>query len=105
VEAVPREVLACQTDDGREPFSEWLDTLDPKTQAIVFERVDRVVNGNLGDCASVGEGVSELRIDVGPGYRIYFGQVGNEVHLISGGHKIRQQQDIRAAQKFWRKHD
>ena len=105
MEAIPREVLACQADDGREPFSEWLDTLDPKTQAIVFERVDRVVNGNLGDCSSVGEGVSELRIDFGPGYRIYFGQVGNQVHLISGGQKIRQQQDIRSAQKFWREHD
>ena len=105
MEANPREVLVCQTDDGREPFSEWLDTLDPRTQAIVFERVDRVVNGNLGDCRSVGEGVSELRIDFGPSYRIYFGQVGSEVHLISGGQKSRQQQDIRAAQKFWREHD
>jgi putative addiction module killer protein len=47
---------------------------------------------------------SELRIDFGPGYRVYFGQVGDEVHLIDGGSKDTQNADIAAAQKFWRTH-
>jgi putative addiction module killer protein len=105
VEAIPREVLICEADDGREPFREWLDSLDLVTEAHVIERLDRVERGLLGDCSSVGGGVSELRIDHGPGYRIYFGQVGREIHLISGGQKKRQQQDIIAAQRFWNDHD
>jgi len=105
VEAVPREVVACQDDQGREPFSEWLDTLDPKTEAIVLERIDRVVRGIFGDHASVGGGVSELRIDVGPGYRVYYGLTGKEVHLISGGQKMRQQWDIESAKRFWSEHE
>ncbi|WP_183790574.1 type II toxin-antitoxin system RelE/ParE family toxin [Tunturiibacter gelidoferens] len=105
VEAFPREVVVCQADDGREPFSEWLDSLDPVTEAYVIERLDRVERGLLGDHSSVGGGVSELRIDHGPGYRIYFGQAGREIHLISGGQKKRQQQDIIAAQRFWKSHD
>jgi putative addiction module killer protein len=101
VDGVFREILVCQTADGREPFSEWLDTLDPKTTAIVLERIDRV---DFGACTPVGEGVSALRIDFGPGYRIYFGQVWLEVHLIRGGSKKRQPREIAAAKEFWRGH-
>jgi len=75
MEAIPREVLVCQADDGSEPFSAWLDSLDSRTEAIVLERIDRVERGNFGDHDSIGEGVSDLRIDVGPGYRIYFAQL------------------------------
>ncbi len=98
-------MVACQSDDEREPFTEWLDTLDPVTEAIVIERVDRVERGLLGDCESVGGGVFELRIDHGPGYRIYFGQVGHEIHLIGGGKKKGQQKDILAAREFWNDHE
>jgi len=104
LEAIPREVLVCQADDGREPFTEWLDTLDAKTEAAVLERVDRVTQGTFGDHSSVGEGVLELRLDIGPGYRIYYGLSGNEVHLIRGGQKLRQQRDIEAAKRFWSDH-
>jgi putative addiction module killer protein len=54
---------------------------------------------------SVGEGVSELRLDFGPGYRVYFGQIGNQVHLIGGGIKALQAGDIASAKEFWRQHD
>jgi putative addiction module killer protein len=101
----PREVLVCRTADGSAPFLDWLDSLDPKTEAIVMERIDRVERGNLGDHGSVGDGVAELRIDFGPGYRVYFGQIGSEIHLIRGGQKARQQSDIQAARKFWSGHD
>jgi putative addiction module killer protein len=83
---------------------EWLDGLDPKTRGIVRNRIDRIENGNLGDTRSVRGGITELRIDFGPGYRVYFGQVGDEVHLIDGGSKDTQSTDIIAAQNFWKTH-
>jgi putative addiction module killer protein len=94
VDPVPREILICHTNDGGEPFSEWLDALPPKVRGIVRNRIDRLEEGNLGDTRRVGEGVSELRIDFGPGYRVYLGQVGNQVHLIRGGAKASQKSDI-----------
>jgi putative addiction module killer protein len=104
VEAKPREILICHTTDDRKPFFEWLDGLDPRTRGIVRNRIDRIESGNMGDTRSVGGGVVELRIDFGPGYRVYFGQVGNEVHLIDGGSKQMQDIDITAARKFWETH-
>ena len=65
-------------------------------------RLRRLENGNLGDYRSVGEGVFELRIDYGPGYRVYFGQVGSTiVLLLCGGDKSTQDQDISTAKRYW----
>ena len=65
--------------------------------------ISRVRQGNLGDCKPVGEGVSELRVDYGPGYRVYFGQKGRTlVVLLCGGDKRTQDRDIRLARQFWR---
>jgi len=65
-------------------------------------RLDRVALGNLGDIKFVGEGVSELRIDEGKGYRVYFGRQGNKVIvLLCGGDKSSQQKDIKQAKKYW----
>ena len=59
-------------------------------------------HGNLGDYRSVGEGVCELKIDYGPGYRVYFGQIGSTiVLLLCGGNKSTQEQDIRRAIEYW----
>ncbi len=101
----PREILICQWEDGGEPFTEWLNSLDSMNRARVRNRLDHVEDGNLGVHKSVGRGVVELVLDFGPGYRIYIGQIGNEVHLISGGSKRTQQRDIRAAQTFWSEHE
>jgi len=100
----PKEVVAFRTRDGRVPFEEWLDDLnDKRAVARVLARLARVRQGNLGDCKPVGEGVSELRVDYGPGYRVYFGQRGRTlVVLLCGGDKRRQDRDIRLAREFWR---
>ncbi|HCU23444.1 MAG TPA: addiction module killer protein, partial [Deltaproteobacteria bacterium] len=65
-------------------------------------RIARIRKGNLGYCRDVGKGVTELKIDFGPGYRIYFGRRGNEiVVLLSGGDKKSQWKDIKAAHEYW----
>ena len=101
--ATPKEVVAFRTRDGQVPFEEWLDDLkDKRAVARVLARLARVRHGNLGDCKPVGEGVSELRVDYGPGYRVYFGQKGRTlVVLLCGGDKRTQDRDIRLAKQFW----
>jgi putative addiction module killer protein len=85
-----------------ETFSDWLAGMrDSAARAIVVRRVARLANGNLGDIKSVGGGVSELRIHVGPGYRVYISQRSNVlIVLLCGGDKSSQQRDIRKAQKL-----
>jgi putative addiction module killer protein len=102
--ATPKDVVVFRAPDGRVPFEEWLAQLnDKKAVARVLARLARVRQGNLGDCKSVGEGVSELRVDYGPGYRIYFGQKGRTlVVLLCGGDKRTQGRDIRLAKQYWR---
>src|SRR5580692_9788878 len=99
----PKEVVVFRARDGRVPFEEWLNDLDDKRAvARVLARLARVRQGNLGDCKAVGEGVLELRVDYGPGYRVYFGQQGRTlVVLLCGGDKRSQDRDIRQAKLFW----
>jgi putative addiction module killer protein len=99
----PRSVLVYRTREGQLPFDEWLrDLRDQNAVARVLARIGRVRHGNMGDCKPAGEGVSELRVDYGPGYRVYFGQKGSTlVILLCGGDKRTQQRDIRLAQKYW----
>ncbi|GAB4191276.1 MAG: hypothetical protein Fur006_34200 [Coleofasciculaceae cyanobacterium] len=103
MEAQPREIRNYLTTDGKSPFSKWRDSLrDNRAKAKIKTRLDRVEVGNLGDYRSVGEGVFELRIDYGSGYRIYFGQIGTTiVLLLCGGDKSTQEQDIRKAIEYW----
>jgi len=99
----PREVTAYQTREGQVPFNEWLDELDDQNAvARILARLARVRQGNLGDCKSLGEGVSELRVDYGPGYRVYAGQKGRTlVILLCGGDKRTQERDIQRAKRYW----
>lgn len=82
-----------------EVFVEWLDSLrDIRARARVLVRVERLAAGNPGDVKPVSEGVSELRIDYGPGYRVYFKKRGREVViLLAGGDKSTQARDIKKA--------
>ena len=103
MEVAPKELRIYVTEEGREPFSEWLASFrDIKTRAKIRVRLDRVSLGNFGDCNGVGEGVQELRIDYGPGYRVYFGLEGQTiVLLLCGGDKSTQIKDIETAKRYW----
>jgi putative addiction module killer protein len=84
-------------------FADWLKRLhDATARARINLRIDRVsLTGNLGDVKAVGEGVGELRIDYGPGYRLYFAKRGTEIILLLiGGDKSSQQRDIEQAKKL-----
>jgi len=100
--ARPFRIQEYLTDRGVSPFREWLDELDVSVKACVQARVLRFESGNLGDYKSVGGGVLESRLDVGPDYRIYFGiDEGDLVLLLVGGTKRTQQRDIRQARGYW----
>jgi putative addiction module killer protein len=85
-------------------FAKWLDGLrDIRARARVQARIERLAAGNPGDVEPVGEGVSELRINYGPGYRVYFEQRGRElIILLAGGDKATQAKDIKAALRLAR---
>ena len=85
-------------------FAQWLDGLrDIKARARVQARLDRMAEDNPGDVKPVGEGVSELRIDFGPGYRVYFKSRGRElIVLLAGGDKKTQATDIKVALRLAR---
>ena len=87
-----------------ELFANWLDDLrDVRARARVQVRIERLAAGNPGDVQPVGEGVSELRIDYGPGYRVYFKKIGREVViLLAGGDKRTQAADIKTALRLAR---
>lgn len=87
-----------------ETFAQWLDGLrDVRARARVQVRIERLAAGNTGDVEPVGEGVSELRIDYGPGYRVYFKRHGREVViLLAGGDKRTQSADIKTAVRLAR---
>ena len=102
IEAYPKEIRIYATTDGRMPYTEWSRGLDPEARARIQIRLDNVRRGNLGHRKSVGKGVTELKVDYGPGYRIYIGQQGKRVIvLLGGGDKRRQQRDIEQAQDYW----
>lgn len=88
------------------PFVEWLTSLnDRRTVGVVRARLNRIRLGNFGDCKSVGGGVEGLRIDFGPGCRVYYGRDGAVVVvLLGGGHKKTQTRDILTAQQHWKEY-
>ena len=100
---IEREIKKLELQKGLVPFDEWFGSLcDRKMQAAVDARLTRVRAGNFGDCKSVGGGVFELRIALGPGLRVYYGLHGREVViLLGGGDKSTQARDIRRAQQLW----
>ena len=97
------ELFRYQREDGAEPFTEWLNSVRDKiAQARIRIRLRQVEAGNMGDCEPVGEGVVELRVHVGAGYRVYCGLRGKTmVILLHGGNKGSQAADIKRAKDYW----
>ena len=98
-----KEVKEYLAENGRSPFREWIVSLkDMKTRAGIRMRVNRLRLGSFGDCRFLGNGVYELKIDFGPGYRIYLGRESDVILiLLCGGDKKTQKKDIVKAKQLW----
>ena len=92
-----------KTSTGKEPAKEWLSSVkDTLTQAILYKRIRQAGLGQFGKTRNVGDGVWELKIDYGPGYRVYYGIHGDELILIlTTGSKRTQTSDIKKARAYW----
>jgi len=96
------KLVQYETEDGACPFADWFDELDVQAALKVRTALARMEVGNFGDVKPVGQGVSERRINYGPGFRIYFGQEGGKlIVLLVGGTKKRQQRDVAQAKAYW----
>ena len=99
------EVKRYITLGRREPFTQWLDSLDPPTRSKIQAVLERMERGILSDIKSLGGGLFEGRINFGPGYRIYFVRAGRRIIvLLGGGDKGSQGKDIRPARRFLREY-
>lgn len=97
-----RELIVYETSSGVKPFDVWYDSIkDPVMRFRISSRVNRIRTGNLGDKKSLEGGVCELRLQYGPGYRIYYSELDNIVLLLlCGGNKSSQSRDIKKAVEF-----
>jgi len=96
------QILEYTTDDGASPFARWFDRLNAPAALKVRRAIAQIEAGNFANTKSVGSGVRERIIEFGPGYRVYFGRVGDTwVILLGGGTKKRQQKDIDTAKTHW----
>lgn len=101
-----KRVIVYQDNTGKEPFTNWLNSLrDSTTRRRILKRLLRVESGHYGDYQSVGDGVYELRFFFGAGYRVYFGEDADTiVVLLTGGDKSSQRRDIKQAKDYWRRY-
>lgn len=100
--AIKKHLEIYTSVNGEQPFIEWLESIDSKIRYRIKERLDRVALGNFGDVKSLRDGVFELRLWFGSGYRIYFGQENDTVVLLlCGGDKRSQKKDLKKAIDYW----
>jgi len=106
MQTFPFEIKYYIDTKGEKPFKEWLDKLkDRNARAKIRVRIDRVRLGNIGDSRYIGQGVHELKINYGPGYRVYYAEEGVRIILLLlGGDKSRQEENIEQAKKFLAEH-
>lgn len=89
---------------GRNPFERWYEKLESSTRARIAVMLDRLSRGGMAT-KGVGLGVQEVKVDLGPGFRVYFGKDGEAlIILLGGGTKRRQEQDIQTARQLWREY-
>ena len=102
----PKQIVFYADEDGNEPFQTWIDALrDTQGRRRIIKRLLRVSQGNYGDVEPIGEGLSELRLFFGPGYRVYFGEdSGNIVVILCGGDKDSQDSDIENELAYWQEY-
>lgn len=99
-----KKVIVYADENDNEPYNSWIDGLrDKRNQQRIRTRARRLEQGLYGDCEPVGEGISELRMFFGPGYRVYFAEdADNIVILLCGGDKDSQNRDIKSAKEYWK---
>ena len=103
-QVIQRKIYYYKEASGGVPFLIWINSLrDTKTKAILLSRISRAGKGLFGDVKGLGSGLQELRVDYGPGFRIYMGVDENNqlIIILAGGTKRSQQADIDMAQKYW----
>lgn len=101
IDGVKYRIKIFHQENGRKPFSEWLQSLDRVLRARISARITRFEDGHFGDCKSVGDGVLEARFFFGAGYRVYFHISGGQIILLlTGGDKSTQVDDVAKAKEF-----
>ena len=99
------QILEYVAQNGSCPFRDWFDALDAAPAARVNVYLERVIDGNVSNVEPIGSGLSEIKLDFGPGYRIYFGKEGDLVLILLGGSsKKGQQKAIDKAKSMWKEH-
>ena len=104
--AEPKTIRLYEDANGIRPYADWIRELrDALGRRRILRRVQRLEQGNYGDYEALGDGVYELRLFFGPGYRVYFAeQDKNSLLLLCGGTKATQKKDIERAKAFWKEH-
>lgn len=94
-------IKVYETESGGFPFNQWLQDLDTQIRQRIILRIQRLSLGNFGNCKSIDEGIFEIKLDFGPGYRVYFCLIGQDnILLLFAGTKRTQARDIQKAKKF-----
>jgi putative addiction module killer protein len=100
------EIEIYAEDNGKEPFTEWLDSLEKIDRARIKARLDRIVFGNLGEYKHIDGDIYELKFKNHSGFRIYFGYEDNKmIFLLTGGNKDTQNKDIEKAKFYWKNYN
>jgi len=100
------EIIIFETYNDKEPYAEWLLSLDSTTRKRIMIKIARLQVGNFGDCKQIDENIFELRCFFGPGYRIYFSQKQERtIILLCAGDKKSQTKDIKKAKQYWKEYN
>ena len=98
-----KTVLVFRLPSGKEPFEDWAKDLPDQIRALIDKYIDRIsIGGGKKNVKALRDGVFEIKIDYGPGWRVYFGEDGQNLILLLGGNKKTQIRDIEKAKGYWR---